>query len=140
MATENVNFSLPYDAASDLSDDQYKIVTINSSGNAALAGAGDYAVGVLQNDPKSGESAEVAVLGKSKVEAGGSISQGDQIAANSNGKAVTATQSTVDTTTSSSTEDVDGSNVIGIADESASSGELFGVVLLHTGAVPSTES
>lgn len=140
MATEDLVFSITYEAANDLSSNQYQLVAVNSNGKVVLAGAGDHAVGVLQNDPASGEQAEVAILGQTKVVAGGSVSQGDQIASDSNGKGVTATQSTVDTTTSNSSEGVAGSNILGVASEGASSDEHFGVLLHHAGAVPSTES
>lgn len=130
------------EASADLSTHRYKLVAVNGSGQVALAGAGDMAIGVLQNKPSAqGRSATVRVSGVSKVVAGAAVSAGAQVTSDANGKAVTATAATVDTTTSSASEGVTASNVIGIALEAAGAdGEVIPVALLHAGAVPTTEA
>ena len=56
-------------AAEDLSDWQYKIVYIDSNGQAAQLddGGGEIPAGVLQNAPTSGQTANVLVAGVTKA-------------------------------------------------------------------------
>jgi hypothetical protein len=85
-------------AGADLSANQYYFVKINSSGLAVLcSGATDKPIGVLQNDPASGEEAVITVVGGSKVVAGASIDEGVLIGTASTGKADAKTPGT-DTT------------------------------------------
>ncbi|CAB4158439.1 hypothetical protein UFOVP711_4 [uncultured Caudovirales phage] len=75
-------------AGEDLSAKQYYFVKINTSGQAMLcSGATDKPIGVLQNDPASGEEAVVTVVGGSKVVASASIDEGVLIGTASTGKA-----------------------------------------------------
>lgn len=130
-------------ASGDLSTSQYLFVNVNGSGEVAVAAAGDPAIGVLQNKPSAqGRSATVRVLGVSKVEAGAAITVGARVASNASGKAVTATAATVDTSDAGVASDaVVGSNVLGIALEAAAAdGDIIPVLLLHSGAVPTTEA
>lgn len=77
MATENKILDLPFPAAEDLSDDQYKFVVLNSSGQVRRPdSASEVALGVLQNAPESGEAAVVRVIGISKVQANAAIGIG----------------------------------------------------------------
>ena len=112
MATENNLTSISLAAAADLSAAQYKIVQINSSGQAALANATSLTVGVLQNKPTAaGRIATVAVHGVCKCVAGGSITAGARLTSDANGNAVAASTA--------------GDAVIGVALDSASSGDVF---------------
>lgn len=131
-----VNISVP--AGADLSAKQNHFVKINSSGAAVVAGAGEAAIGVLQNDPTSGQTAAVQVSGIAKIKAGASITAGAVIAVNADGEAVTATKGTVNTTDTSSTDAVVGSNVMGIAIEGGAENDVIAVLLTHAGAVPTT--
>lgn len=75
-------------AGADLSAKQYYFVKINTSGEAVLcAAATDKPIGVLQNDPASGEEAVITVVGGSKVVASASIDEGVLIGTASTGKA-----------------------------------------------------
>ena len=78
-------------AGEDLSAKQYYFVELdNGDGTVkAVNGATDRAIGVLQNNPTSGQIAEVTVVGGTKVEAGGTASVGQPVFANSSGLAVT---------------------------------------------------
>lgn len=126
-------------AAADLSAKQFFAVKVDSAGKAAVAGAGQTVAGILQNDPASGQAGTVRVLGVSKAEAGGTVAAGDRVAADANGALVAATASTVNTSDAGGASDpVVGSNVIGIALEGASAGEIFAVLITHSGAVPTT--
>jgi len=66
--TFNPVLDISLEAAEDLSSYQYHFVTLDSDGKVQLLNAaGDTVIGVLQNDPGSGEEASVRVLGVSKV-------------------------------------------------------------------------
>lgn len=116
MATENNLTSISLPAAADLSAAQYKIVQVNSSGQAALANATSMTVGVLQNKPSAaGRVATVAIHGVSKVVAGGAITAGARVTSDANGNAVAATTA--------------GDAVIGVALTGAASGDVFPIAL-----------
>jgi hypothetical protein len=75
-------------AGEDLSAKQYYFVKINTSGLAVLcSGLTDKPIGVLQNDPASGEEAVITVVGGTKVVAGASIDEGVLIGTTAAGKA-----------------------------------------------------
>jgi hypothetical protein len=77
MSTENKILDLTFPAAEDLSDDQYKFVVLNSSGQVRRPdSASEVAIGILQNAPASGEAAVVRVIGQSKVQANDAIGIG----------------------------------------------------------------
>lgn len=137
MATQGQVEYTSVEASGDLSSDQHKFVDTDSNGQATVvSSAGAQAIGVLQNEPdETGEEATIRITGVCKVEAGGSISNGDKIAANASGQAVTATAATVDTTSSNSSQDVAGDQVLGIAQDSASSGEKFAMYFDPRGLV-----
>jgi len=62
----------------------------NGTGNVlAVDGATDRPFGVLQNDPESGEIAEITIVGGTKVEAGGTASVGQPLFSNASAVAVT---------------------------------------------------
>jgi hypothetical protein len=90
-AFEKGVLDLSFEAASDLSAKQYYIVNINGSDKIAVAStAGQRALGILQDDPVSGQTGRVRVMGVSKVKAGGTFSQGDLVTTTAAGKAVKA--------------------------------------------------
>ena len=77
-----------YVAAADLSANQYQFVKLDSSGNVvAVAAVTDIPVGVLQNAPKSGQTAEVLVVGGTKVKASAAITLPALIGVDTAGKA-----------------------------------------------------
>ena len=80
-------------AGADLSAKQYFLMRLASTAKTVLvAGAATAAlIGVLQNDPKSGEAASVVCAGLTKSIAGGAISPGDLVTANSTGQCVATT-------------------------------------------------
>ncbi len=84
-------------AGADLSGAQFKFVKL-SSGTVILCDAvTDIPAGVLQNKPVSGRAAEVCLLGPTKVEADGAITEGDLIGTSADGQADTKVAGT-DTT------------------------------------------
>ena len=76
-------------AAADLSTHQHKLVKLASG--IALCGAGEAALGVLQNDPVSGQAADVLVMGVSRCIAGAAVTAGAKVMSDAAGKAITAT-------------------------------------------------
>ena len=77
MATYNEILTLSFEAAEDLSADQFKFVVLNSSGKVRRPDSEDeIAIGILQNAPSSGEAAEVMLLGKSKLVASSALTIG----------------------------------------------------------------
>lgn len=92
MAYKETLVTQSYEADSDLSSDQYRIVKVTGDDTVDLVGGStDDMIGVLQGTPESGDSAEVAVAGITKVHTGESLSAGDLITADSNGDAVGVT-------------------------------------------------
>lgn len=81
-------------AGEDLNTKQYHIVRLaaTTAKSVLVAGAGTVAViGILQNDPKSGEAASVVCAGLTRSIAGGAINPGDMVTANSTGQCVATT-------------------------------------------------
>ncbi len=91
MAYEIPDFTYTLPASADLSASQYLFV-VATSGQAAVAGAGVVAAGVLQNDPgAAGQPATIMATGVSKVVAGAAVTAGARVMSNASGKAVAAT-------------------------------------------------
>jgi len=94
MAVERVLNPIGMRAAADLSDKQFYIVEITGADTVNVCDAAtDVPFGVLQNDPKSGETAVIAYADGeiTKVVSDGSVTAiaiGDQLGTNASGKAV----------------------------------------------------
>lgn len=89
MAYEEAVKRLSAEASADLSTYQYCGVKLNSSGQLALAGEGDAAVGVLQDKPAAaGRAGAYAISGVTKVLCGATLSAGDRVSFNSVGRAI----------------------------------------------------
>lgn len=88
MGFEIPLYNITLEAAADLSNNQYYAVKVDSNGKAALAGAGENAVGILQDVPSQGQAATVMVLGTSKVIYGATVTAGQKLMVDTNGKAV----------------------------------------------------
>ena len=120
MATEMDVFSRSYKAAADLSAKQFYIVELTGTDQVNVANATtDTPIGVLQNDPKSGEAATVRHIGVSKVVSDGSgtaIVIGDNLGTGATGLAVKKT--------------ANNDKVIGIAlDASTAAGAIIRVLM-----------
>ena len=77
MTYEIKILDVSYEAAEDLSDDQFKFVVLASGKVRRPNSAEEWAEGILQNAPESGEAAQVRKIGISKLVVNGSISEGD---------------------------------------------------------------
>ncbi len=73
MSFEKKVLSLSYPAAEDLSSDKYRFVVLTSTGVRRPDSETEDALGILQNAPESGEVAEVAVEGVSKLAINGAV-------------------------------------------------------------------
>ena len=94
-----------------------RIVALAAGGSVSQASAGtDNIIGVVELACESGSRVDVVTGGIAEVEAGGSISCGDWVTADSNGKAVAA----------DSTDEV-----LGKAWDNASSGDYFPVRIAY---------
>ena len=103
-------------AGADLSSSQHKAVKLDASGNVILAGAGE-GLGLLMNDPVSGDFAEVAVLGGGALgTAAAALNEGDELASDASGDLVAAVSTDV---------------VVGLAMEAAAIGDKFEVLVVH---------
>lgn len=84
-----------FTAGADLSSSQYHIVKLDSNDDVVAAAAStDVAIGFVNNQPESGDTADVTLrsaAGTALVKAGGSISAGDRLTSDANGKAVPTT-------------------------------------------------
>ena len=127
-------------AAADLSAKQFYAVKVDSNGKAALAGAGEHAIGVLQNKPTSGNAATVRISGATKMVASAAIAAGAVVAATAAGKSVTATKASTNTSDAGVAADaLVGSNVLGVALTAAGADlDVHEVCITHSGAVPTT--
>lgn len=86
MTTESVGQQLPYTAVGDLSGQQY-LAVVNVAGGINLpTGITGHAIGIVQNKPKAGQGATVAISGRSKAVASGAIPVGSIVAPIANGK------------------------------------------------------
>lgn len=118
MATFLKGQSISLVAAADLSAKQFLAVKVDSNGQAAVAGAGEAVVGILQNNPPAGSAGAVMISGSTKAKAGGNIAAGAVLAANAAGALVAATT---------------GNYIVGIAKTAAASGDTFEVILKSLG-------
>jgi hypothetical protein len=91
MAYEAVQTKHPgLKAAADLSAKQYYFVKITANDTVNVCSAvTDRPIGVLQNKPKSGDTAEVCMLGISKVSGDADLAAGDAIGTSVDGQAAT---------------------------------------------------
>jgi hypothetical protein len=97
MSTEAVVFNFTRKAGGDLSAAQYKFVKQANTGRVSVCTVGgENAFGVLQNDPAAiDREAQVAILGVTKVMAGGTVAIGDLIETDASGRAVTASSGVI---------------------------------------------
>jgi hypothetical protein len=98
MAYEGPQIKIPgLTASADLSAKQYLFVKMSGETTVTVcAAATDKPIGVLQNTPTSGQEAEVAVSGLTKIIGTADLNFGDSIGTSSGGHAVAKSAGTVD--------------------------------------------
>ncbi len=116
MAYEGALCNIPgLKAGADLSTKQFFAVKVDTDGDVVLAGAGEVAVGILQDKPAAdGRAATVADGGVSKCVFGATVAPGALVMSDANGKLITATT---------------GNYVIGICREGGDADEIGSVIL-----------
>ena len=85
MATTEAGISITLPAAADLRTHQYKFVSIDANGKAALTADDAHADGILCNDPNTDEAAIVLISGVGKVKCGAAVTRGGDIASGASG-------------------------------------------------------
>lgn len=89
MANSTNIWTTTLPAAGDLSSSQY-LGLVATGGEAAVAGAGDKIVGVLQNNPDAaGKAASVMVHGLTKAISGAAVTAGVEVEVDAAGKFIT---------------------------------------------------
>lgn len=88
MAFKGYQDTSTFLAASDFSDDQFKLVELTANSDEVELTAAGEGIGVVQNHPESGEAATVTLAGVTKVIVGGAVSVGQRITAAATGFAV----------------------------------------------------
>lgn len=90
MATENLGKTITLPIATTALNKQYRFVTVDSAGRAALAADGGDAIGVLQDDAATLDYATCVMVGNgiTKVMAGAATTLGGYVASDSTGRAV----------------------------------------------------
>lgn len=79
MATENRVLDLSFEAAEDLSNDQYRIVVLDTGKVRRPNATTDHPLGVLQNAPVAGEAAVVRLIGVSKIQLGEAVAENEWV-------------------------------------------------------------
>jgi hypothetical protein len=81
MAWSENQTTISLTAAADLSSSQYRFVTVDGDGKAALTADDGNPIGILQNDPTAGQAATVCISGVSKLYIGvtGALDSGSQL-------------------------------------------------------------
>jgi hypothetical protein len=95
MTSENAILQKSYEAAADLSSSQYFVVSLDASGDIVLADVAAVPIGILQNDPESGDTGTVMQVGESRAVAGAAITIEAAVASDANGKLRTAVASDI---------------------------------------------
>ncbi len=79
MSTEQAILRESFEAAEDLSSDQFCIVVLDSGKVRRPNAATDIPLGVLQNAPAAGEAASVMLIGRSKIVLGETVAENEWI-------------------------------------------------------------
>lgn len=87
MAYQKGGLILNFEAAADLSAKQFRAVKMATGGKVdVFSGATDVPIGILQNKPTAGQTAEVMVFGVSKVDSDAALAVGDIISGQTDGQ------------------------------------------------------
>lgn len=125
MAWENRLYNIPgltCASSADLSTSQYSVVKLVGDAEVDKCTAvSDVPIGVLQNEPDSGEAAEVMGAGVTKLKVGSSWSAGDSLGVSSEGLGQSVT-------ISSTASDA---SVIGQAMEGSGAADSIGTALIN---------
>lgn len=91
MAYQKPGLTESFDSAADLTGKEYFLAVVDSSAQADLAGAGENAVGTIQEGKVAGKHSTLMLSGITKVVAGAAVAAGAKVMSNAAGKGITAT-------------------------------------------------
>lgn len=87
MAYELPLFTVSFEAAADLSAKQFRAVKMATGGKVDIVnGATDKPIGILQNKPTAGQTAEVMLIGISKISSDAALAVGELISSQTDGQ------------------------------------------------------
>lgn len=137
--TSNEN-CISLEASTGYTTKQYYAMDVNTSGKAVLcSAAGQRVVGLCVNAPASGAQMTVQVGGVGKWLCGAAgVTAGDSVTTDANGLCATANKADTDTQSGAAADALVGSNVFGIAKNTATSGQIVEVIIQPVGAIPTT--
>lgn len=127
---ETGQFTITRKAAADLRTKQYHFVKEDVNGDVVSCSVvGEGALGVLQNDPNTGEAAVVCISGPTQVVAGAALaSNGIGVKTNAAGRAILATRLVQATGA--------GARALGVPiTDAAADGEVMTILCIPLGAV-----
>lgn len=91
MALKGETTAYGFEAAVSFSGKKFYGVKLDGDGKAALSGAGERVVGIMQDEPAAGEHGAVVLSGPSWAKAGASINAGDLLKSDADGKLIPVT-------------------------------------------------
>ena len=115
MAWEKPLENISLVAAVSFAAKQYYAVKVDANGEAALAGAGENAVGIMQDNPAADAIGNVMTLGVSKAVYGGDVVAGNNLSSDAAGKLIPTAGAAA---------------AVAVALESGAAGEIHSVLLV----------
>jgi len=91
---ENAILCKTFTAGGDLSALQYRFVKLSGANTVTICGNGEVPIGILQNDPESGEQANVMLMGISNLAVHAATSRNDKLGSQANGRGTAVTADT----------------------------------------------
>jgi hypothetical protein len=127
-------------AGADLSAAKYTFVKLNSSGQVVqCSAAGEGALGILQNNPTSGQAATVCISGQSKIKLGGTVATGAFGATDAAGKLKAASAGVTNTSDAGAANDpAIGSFCMGIVTVGGVANDVGEILIEPMGVIPTT--
>jgi hypothetical protein len=140
MAIEHILLEMTYIAQADLSTKQFYGVKLSGADfGMDVCGAGEMAIGVLQDKPASGKAGRVVHVGICKALAGtGGVTRGVACAPVADGFAAASTGRTDTSDAGAANDPLKGGYATGIPLETATVGKTFSMLVFPMGAVPQT--
>lgn len=138
---QDVGGMLSLRAASDLSTKQFYAVKLDTNGRIAVAGAGEFAIGILYSKPNAIDVIASVAPFRGQVlkgRAGDTFTAGVLLAIDADGELVTAAKGTVNTETTSTNDAVVGGAVVGVSLEAGVDNQIVEFLAYAAGAVATT--
>jgi hypothetical protein len=119
MAVMQSRDNRSYNAGADLSSEQFKFVKLGAGTVTRASTLGENCLGILLNNPTSGNAATVCVSGKVMIKVGAvAVAAGAKLCTDANGLAKTAASSHI---------------IMGYANEAGAAGQIIAMELIQGG-------